>query len=109
MSSRELWGATKKKYAVQFGAVQTMQVKKKRHIFGILRQQEEMDTNIFMPLYGLHLGEFAFFQILSEQLRKDTREKNGSLVRPQDSPPESSRGKGLRDEEVLHCSEDQPL
>lgn len=100
MSRTELEAATKKKYAVQFGAVQTMQVKKKRHIFGILRNNANLDTNAFMPLYGLHFGEFSFFQILSEQLRKDTREKAAAAsgpeegeARPEDAPVDLSREK----------------
>lgn len=100
MSKQELEAATKKKYALQFGAVQTMQVKKKRHIFGILRHNSTLDANAFMPLYGLHFGEFSFFQILSEQLRKDTREKSsaasgleGGEARPEDALVDISREK----------------
>ena len=83
MSTSDLAEATKKKYQAQFQIVRGMQVKQKRHIFGILRQNEGLDADAFMPLYGLHCGEFACFQILSEQCRKDWREKE---VRPGSGP-----------------------
>lgn len=83
MSAQDLQDATKRKYQAQFGAVRNMQVKQKRHIFGILRQQEEPSSDTFIPLYGLHCGEFACFQILSEQCRKDGREKD---ARPSAKP-----------------------
>jgi hypothetical protein len=74
MSSPELARATKSKYQAQFQVVKGMQVKQKRHIFGILRQNEGLDADAFLPLYGLHCGEFACFQILSEQYRKEGKE-----------------------------------
>lgn len=75
MSFQELEEATKKKYQAQFQLIRDMQVKQKRHVFSILRQQEACSSDTFLPLYGLHCGEFACFQILSEQCRKDCRER----------------------------------
>ena len=77
MSFQDLEAATKKKYQAQFQLIRDMQVKQKRHIFSILRQQEACSSDSFLPLYGLHCGEFACFQILSEQCRKECRERGG--------------------------------
>lgn len=66
--------ATKEKYLGLFSSVLGMSVKDKRSLFCILRQQKERASpDLFLPSYGLHCGEFACFQILSEYARKERR------------------------------------
>ena len=71
MEAEALWAATKEKYLGQFEAVRTMRVRQKRNVFFILRQFDALTTDTFLPTYGLHCGEFACFQILAEQSRKE--------------------------------------
>jgi len=77
MDVQELQNATKEKYQGQFEAVKSMRVRQKRNVFFILRQCETLSTDTFLPLYGLHCGEFACFQILAEQSRKDSKGDQG--------------------------------
>lgn len=87
MSIRDdLARATKSKYQAQLQIVKGMQVKQKRNIFGILRQNEGLDADAFLPLYGLHCGEFSCFQILSEQSRKDSREARPESGKEDEGP-----------------------
>jgi hypothetical protein len=73
MDEQELRNATKEKYLGQFEAVKSMRVRQKRNVFFILRQCESLSTDTFLPSYGLHCGEFACFQILAEQSRKESK------------------------------------
>ena len=73
MDVQELRNATKDKYLVQFEAVKSMRVRQKRNVFFILRQCEALSADTFLPSYGFHCGEFACFQILAEQSRKDSK------------------------------------
>ena len=77
MDAQELQNATKEKYQGQFEAVKSMRVRQKRNVFFILRQCDALSTNTFLPSYGLHCGEFACFQILAEQSRKDSKGEQG--------------------------------
>ena len=77
MDAHELQNATKEKYQGQFEAVKSMRVRQKRNVFFILRQCDTLSTNTFLPSYGLHCGEFACFQILAEQNRKDSKGDQG--------------------------------
>jgi hypothetical protein len=77
MDAQELQNATKEKYQGQFEAVKGMRVRQKRNVFFILRQCDMLSTNTFLPSYGLHCGEFACFQILAEQSRKDNKSEQG--------------------------------
>jgi hypothetical protein len=65
-----LWKATKSKYQLFLNHVQGMRMRQKRNLFFILRTEDGIDVDTFLPVYGLHCGEFACFQILSEHLRK---------------------------------------
>jgi len=82
MDARALGNATKDKYQGQFEAVKNMRVRQKRNIFFILRQCQALSTDTFLPLYGLHCGEFACFQILAEQSRKDSKAAAEPAVEP---------------------------
>jgi hypothetical protein len=73
MDVQALCTATKEKYLGQFEVVKNMRVRQKRKIFFILRQCKELSTDTFLPAYGLHCGEFACFQILTEQSRKESK------------------------------------
>lgn len=73
IEQEELWGATKNKYASLFSFVQNMRVRQKRNLFFILRSTDNMSPDVFLPLYGMHCGEFACFQILSEHCRKENK------------------------------------
>ena len=66
--------ATKEKYMRFFRFVQAMRVRQKRHLFYVLRHVSDVSTDTFLPAFGLHCGEFACFQILSEHSRKEGKE-----------------------------------
>ena len=68
------WEATKKKYDSLFVYVKNLQVKDKRSLFTVLRTQENIDVDMFLPVYGLHIGEFCLFQILTEHSRRDKKD-----------------------------------
>ena len=73
MDTQALCTATKEKYQGQFEVVKNMRVRQKRNIIFILRQCKALSTDTFLPVYGLHCGEFACFQILAEQSRKENK------------------------------------
>ena len=68
--------ATKEKYRRIFKHVQNMRVRQKRHVFYILRHVPDISINTFLPEFGLHCGEFACFQILSEHSRREVKRDN---------------------------------
>lgn len=73
LETEVLNAATKAKYQRMFRFVQNMRVRQKRNLFFILRHVPDITTNTFLPSYGLHCGEFACFQILSEHSRKEIK------------------------------------
>ena len=85
MEVEALWLATKEKYRGLFRSVLEMSVRDKRSLFFILRQQETVTTDTFIPAYGLHCGEFACFQILAEHARKETREASSPCAEHADA------------------------
>ena len=64
--------ALRQKCLSQFKTVKDMSVRCKRTLFTILRADPEMDENVYLTGYGLHCGEFAVYQILTEHCRKKT-------------------------------------
>ena len=70
--------ATKERYRRTFEYVRTMRVRQKRNLFCILRARSDVTSDTFLPTYGLHCGEFACFQILTEHLRKESRKEDMS-------------------------------
>lgn len=73
--------ATKEKYLRLFKSVQTMRVRQKRHLFYVLRHVPDISPDTFLPEFGLHCGEFACFQILSEHSRKEEKREQEALAR----------------------------
>ena len=65
--------ATKARYEALFAYVENMRVRQKRQLFTLLRTAETVTPDTFLPAYGLHCGEFACFQILSEHVRKEAK------------------------------------
>lgn len=65
---------TWKKYIVISCFVENLRVKDKRHLFYIMRRSDALDHDTFFPNYGITAGEFAIWQILSEN-RKSRRQK----------------------------------
>ena len=61
---------TWKKYIVQYRFVENLRVKDKRHIFYIMRNSTNISNDTYFPNYGLTAGEFALWQVLSENIRK---------------------------------------
>ena len=87
LEAEKLNAATNEKYKRLFRFVQSMRVKQKRHLFYVLRHVPEISTDTFLPEFGLHCGEFACFQILSEHSRREgKREHENSLRRSSLSP-----------------------
>jgi len=68
--------ATKEKYWRLFNFVKSMRVRQKRQLFHVLRHVPDIRADTFLPEYGLHCGEFACFQILSEHCRKDVKRED---------------------------------
>ncbi len=67
---------TWKKYIVLSCFIESLRVKEKRQIFHIMRRNHSiLDHNTFFPLYGITAGEFAVWQVLSEN-RKGRRKTN---------------------------------
>lgn len=71
---QKLYEATKQKHLTLFNYVQDMRVRQKRHLFLILRSSPGVTSNTFLPVYGLHCGEFACLQIITEHNKKERRE-----------------------------------
>jgi hypothetical protein len=69
LNQQELWKATKAKQRAFFNYVKYMKMKDKRNVFYILRSNNNIDVDTFMPAYGLHCGEFCVFKILTEHQR----------------------------------------
>lgn len=60
---------TWKKYIVISCAIEKLRVKDKRHLFHVMRKSDELTHNTFFPEYGITVGQFAIWQILSENKR----------------------------------------
>ena len=73
LEAAALHQATKDKYDRMFRFVRDMRVKQKRHLFGVLRNVTDVSPDTFLPAFGIHCGEFACFQILSEYSRKESK------------------------------------
>jgi len=58
------------KYNMIYEKINTMRVKDKRIIFGLMRSPQTVNADLFLPYYGFTLGDFAIFQILTENCRK---------------------------------------
>ena len=70
---------TWKKYIVRSCFIENLRVKDKRQIFHIMRRSAEvLDHNAFFPQYGVTAGEFAVWQVLSEN--RKTRRKTESAT-----------------------------
>ena len=65
---------TWKKYIVISCFVESLRVKDKRHLFYIMRKSCDLCHDTFFPHYGITAGEFAIWQILSEN-RKARKNK----------------------------------
>ena len=68
------WSATKEKYESLFAFVKNMQVKDKRCLFTVLRNYDDIGVDTFLPAYGISMGDFCTFQILTEHSRRDKKE-----------------------------------
>ena len=87
LDSQILHEATKDKYRRLFRSVQNMKVRQKRHLFYVLRHVPTISPDTFLPEFGLHCGEFACFQILSEHTRKEEKREQAQVKRSElDSP-----------------------
>ena len=64
---------TWKKYMVLSRFIEELRVREKRHIFQIMRRSSELSHDTFFPEYGITAGEFAVWQVLSEN--RKTRRK----------------------------------
>jgi hypothetical protein len=80
----DLWRATRKKCQSQFDYVNSMRVRHKRSMFGILRTEPSLNVDTFLPHYGLTCGEFCVYQILTEHDRRESRKDDEPCGRNQD-------------------------
>ena len=74
LEKAELWMATKAKYENMFAYVKNMQVKDKRCLFTVLRNYDAVTVDTFLPQFGISIGEFCLFQILTEHSRRDRKD-----------------------------------
>lgn len=74
MEEELLWKSTKNKQLKLFEFIKKMQIKDKRCLFTVLRKQTDINADLFFPNYGMTLGEFCTFQILTEASRKDRKD-----------------------------------
>jgi hypothetical protein len=77
MQKELLWSATKRKYEGTYAYVKSLQVKDKRSLFTVLRTHEGVEVDTFLPAFGLHVGDFSLFQILTESSRREKRDGGG--------------------------------
>ena len=64
---------TWKKYIVVSYFIESLRVREKRQLFHVMRRHHDtLDHNSFFPQYGITAGEFAVWQVLSEN-RKTRR------------------------------------
>ena len=70
---------TWKKYMILSCFVESLRVKDKRALFHIMRKSENLTHDTFFPSYGITAGEFAIWQILSEN-RKSRKRENKSIT-----------------------------
>ena len=82
LEAEELNSATKEKYNRVFRYVRNMKIRQKRHLFYVLRHVPNVNTNTFLPQFGLHCGEFACFQILSEHSRRESKKQQEVVTNP---------------------------
>lgn len=61
------------KYVVLAKNIDELRVKDKRHIFQIMRTTPGMTEDTFLPQYGITTGEFAVWQVLGENVRKNLK------------------------------------
>jgi hypothetical protein len=62
---------TWKKYIVMACAVDKLNVKEKRRVFGLMRTVNNANPNTFLPHYGITLAEFSTWQILMDGSSKN--------------------------------------
>lgn len=68
-----LQAATKERHGRLLASVQQLRVRQKRYLFSVMRSHGEISSDLFLPAFGLHCGEFACCQLLSERSRKEAR------------------------------------
>ncbi len=90
LETEALMRATKDKNRRLFKFVQQMRVRQKRHLFYVLRHVPDVSSDTFLPQYGLHCGEFACYQILSEHSRKESKREPESAARLDSAPNDTS-------------------
>ena len=81
LKTEALTSATKEKNKRIFNFVKQMRVRQKRQLFYVLRHVPEVSSDTFLPQYGLHCGEFACYQILSEHSRKENKRDGDGAAR----------------------------
>ena len=68
---------TWKKYMIISCYVEGLRVKDKRQLFHVMRKSDVLNHDTFFPRYGITAGEFAIWQILSEN-RKSRKSKDNN-------------------------------
>ena len=72
---------TWKKYIIMSCFIEGLRVRDKRHIFHIMRKHfDTLDHNSFFPQYGITAGEFAVWQVLSENRKTRTKKNETDIV-----------------------------
>ena len=64
------------KYDILYEHISRLRVKDKRLIFSMMRTRPDITHDMFLPQYGFTIGEFAIFQILTENSRKRSNKAN---------------------------------
>ena len=69
---------TWKKYIVISKYVENLRVRDKRNIFQMMRLKADVTDDTFFPHYGFTAGEFATWQVLKDNARKQVKNKRDS-------------------------------
>ena len=76
---------TWRKYIVVCRVVEGLRVRDKRQLFNVMRTHPGITESSFFPGYGLTVGEFSVYQVLTESGRKG-REPTVPWVDSADAP-----------------------
>ena len=64
---------TWERYTVLAHAIGGLSVRDRRNVFQLVRRAAEVSPDLFFPLYGFTLAEFAVWHVLGDTRRKTRR------------------------------------
>ena len=64
------------RHVIMLHYISGLQISQKRHIFSIIRHIGKGGEDIYLPQFGLTLGEFATYNLLNETMKRLLRNDN---------------------------------